>query len=576
MLNACNQDSQKQNVLTTAEALLRNENIHSYDKAGFINISAYLALQASSTDEKSLESTINKLNIADAIKNFLLENLDEWIEASILLQNHLTDSELRDLVLSTTESLQANRLKGESSSPDSICRLATRLLDITANDRVADLGCGNGAFMTYAALNTPVQHFYGVDVNKLSVVLSTLKADVMGSNATIELGDMLEITSLRSFDKVFSQYPFGMRPSHMHGNGQYYEMIRSGKEGIGRPASSDWIFNKLAFDSLTENGKAVVVMTNGATFNGGDEQARKYFVDNNMIEAIIALPARLFSGASISTTLMVLSKNQDSIRMVDATDLFIDGRRVNTMDNDQVEEIVTRLSSDCKNSRLVTASEIASTDYNLFPPRYLGRDIELVNATPLGKLALSIERAAALTAQKLDALTVNEDTGLNYLRLADINDGDISDNLPNLRELNPKMQKQKLQSGDLIISKSGAPFKVAVVDVPEGRTLIANGNLYIVRLDTSIVDPYFVAAFLMSNDGKELMDRLVVGTAIPSLPLGNLQKLEIPVPNSEIQENIAQLYRVRIDEIKVLKARLKKTCIGLTTAYDEVEKHCSL
>ena len=122
----------------------------------------------------------------------------------------------------------------------------------------------------------------------------------------------------------------------------------------------------------------------------------------------------------------------------------------------------------------------------------------------------------------------------------------------------------------MIISKNGAPFKVAVAEVPEGETILANGNLYIVRLDTARIDPYFAAAFLESEDGKEVMERFTAGTTIPNLPLRNLREMQLPVPEMSIQEAVSRQYRARLDEIEVLKIKLEKARIGIESAYDEV------
>ena len=117
------------------------------------------------------------------------------------------------------------------------------------------------------------------------------------------------------------------------------------------------------------------------------------------------------------------------------------------------------------------------------------------------------------------------------------------------------------------MSKNGAPFKIAVAEIAENDIVLANGNLYIVRLNTDIIDPYFIAAFLSSDDGKEALERYVVGTAIPNLPLKNLKELQIPVPPMEKQKKIASAYRASLDEIEILKIKLAKARVSMADAY---------
>ena len=94
-------------------------------------------------------------------------------------------------------------------------------------------------------------------------------------------------------------------------------------------------------------------------------------------------------------------------------------------------------------------ADIASRGYSLYASRYLGQAPDLVNPRPLGDLALAIERGAGFSARELDALTTEEDTGLFYVRLSDIEDGAISDDLANLASLNDKTERQWLRTGDL-------------------------------------------------------------------------------------------------------------------------------
>lgn len=537
--------------------------------APFCSYAALLAKDAA--DSTPIRSVLADASINAGVKDYLLKTWDDKLdEPTQLLAKQVDTAILRDFILHYDFSSDGGKYSGAHGTPSCISKLALAILNIGEKDRVADFGCGYGDFLVELAGQQPSAALYGIDVNLAAACLSQIRMDLLGKDVQIVRGDMLSGEVDGTFEKIFSNYPFGMRVTSMGRGGKYYDAYRTGETGFGRPSSADWIFNKAICDSLATGGMAVAVMTNGAAFNGGDKQARKYFLDNGLIKAVVALPGNLFRYTAIPTTLIVLGRNEGPVRLVDASDLAVPGRRWDTMGDDEVNAIIYRLNNDGDFSRLVSKDELVATEYNLFPSRYLGRNIELKNPTPLGKLALSIERGSALTAKELDALTVDENTGLSYLRLSDITDGCIGDNLPNLRELDPKTERQWLRTGDLIVSKNGAPFKIAVADVPEDQTIMANGNLYIIRLDTNQINPYFAAAFLASDDGKELMDRMVVGTTIPNLPLRNLKDIELPVPPIDEQEEVARRYQARLDEIEVLKIKLEKARIGAAGAYDEV------
>lgn len=539
------------------------------EMAPFCAYAALLAQEAG--DGQPISTVLSEARIDPIVRDHLLSCWDEKMEEPTqLLARQVEPDRLYDFILHYDFSSDGGKYSGEHGTPSCINKLALAILNVGSNERAADFGCGYGDFLVELAEQQPSANLYGIDVNPSSACLARIRMNLLGNKARIVRDDMLSAEIDGPFDKIFSNYPFGMRLGGMGRGGKYYDDYRTGGTGFGRPSSADWMFNKVICDSLTPNGLAVAIMTNGAAFNGGDKQARKYFLDKGMIKAVVALPGNLFRYTAIPTTLIVFGRNDGPVRLVDASDLSVPGRRWDTIGKDEIGAILDRLANDGDYSRLISREELAATEYNLFPSRYLGRNIELENPTPLGNLALSIERGSALTAKDLDALTVDEDTGLSYLRLSDITDGCIGDDLPHLRELDPKTERQWLRTGDLIVSKNGAPFKIAVAEIPEGQTIMANGNLYIIRLDTDRIDPYFAAAFLASEDGKELMDRMVVGTTIPNLPLRNLKDIQMPVPNKDVQETVSRQYRSRLDEIEVLKIKLEKARIGAASAYDEV------
>ena len=137
-------------------------------------------------------------------------------------------------------------------------------------------------------------------------------------------------------------------------------------------------------------------------------------------------------------------------------------------------------------------------------------------------------------------------------------DGRVGSDLPHLEEFDSKYEKACLRSGDIVLTKMGVPPRLAVAEIPDGETVIATGNLYIIRLDTDRMNPYFVAAFLSSENGRELIERRMAGTTIPTLSLLELKNLEIPELPFEVQDRIAKRYQAALDDIEILKLKIEK------------------
>ena len=466
-------------------------------------------------------------------------------------------------------------MSGESSTPNGIVALALSILDVREGDKVVDFGSGVGGFLEHAAIAAAGARLVGVELNSAHVAAARMRAKVSGSDVAYECDDMFtyyeDVIASSKVDKAFSNYPWGMRAKHLEGRSEYLEKVLKGMSEYGRPTSADWVFNRLLVDSITEDGLAVGIMTNGAAFNGADVRVRKYFIENGWIRAAVSLPAGVFAPwTNIGTTLIVLAHGgMEGVRLVDATDLGTKERRGVTFTEEDVQVIVERLGADSEKSALVSVEELAGREYTLSANRFLQKEIKLTNPVAFGDLIVNVTRGASLRAKELDGLTCNEDTGIRYLNLGNITDGSIDEELPCLKELDPKLERYCLKTGDLLLSKNGAPYKAAVAEVPEGQKILANGNLYIIKLNTEKMDPYYAAAFLNSPDGKETLARASKGTVIPNLPLSELRAIKLPLETAETQARVAAAYRAKLEEIGVLKLRLARAREELVDLFNE-------
>lgn len=110
-----------------------------------------------------------------------------------------------------------------------------------------------------------------------------------------------------------------------------YKKGFSGRWGAGLPGSGDMqmLFLQSAIDKLNpKNGRAAIIEDGSPLFVGGtasgESQIRRWFLENDYIEAIIALPTDLFYNTGIATYIWVLSMNKreerkGKIQLIDAT-----------------------------------------------------------------------------------------------------------------------------------------------------------------------------------------------------------------------------------------------------------------
>ena len=116
--------------------------------------------------------------------------------------------------------------------------------------------------------------------------------------------------------------------------------------------------------------------------------------------------------------------------------------------------------------------------FSLDPASY-GREIpEVPNAVPLSEVVTTIGRGIALG--RGGAEDAPDNSPVRLVTVSDICDGRISDTLKSLPGDPAQYARYVVKDGDLIVGKVPTPFKAAVAEVPEGITLVASVNLYIV------------------------------------------------------------------------------------------------
>ena len=495
---------------------------------------------------------------------------EEWVQL-IPLAKKYTPEVFASSAFIYTMTHNARMNKGSEFTPLSIIKLAQQILKIESDDRVADICSGFATFLTECALDQPDARYFGCEINTTNKLIADIRAHLVNDNIRIILQDafsLLDASNEFKFDKIFSNYPFKIPLRSIGVEKEHFQMLIDKYPGLGRATSSDWAFNALICELLSDDGKAVALMTNGSTWNSIDTPMRKQFIENGLIESVIALPERMFSSFSIPTTMIVFSKGNKNVRIVDASNLYQPGRRYNTFSDEDVESILAALDNDCDYSKVIEIDELRQNDYSLSLSRYSADGITFEYATPFEEVIKSITRGAPCNARQLDEMVSDTATNMQYLMLSNIQNGIIEDNLPYLSHIDAKYEKYCLKDNDLILSKNGYPYKLAIAKVSKDHKILANGNLYIIELDQDRIDPYYLKAFFESEQGIAILKSITVGATIPNIGVDSLKKLMIPVPPMEQQKRISEQYQMTLDEIAVYKLKLEKAFSKLHHIFD--------
>lgn len=147
--------------------------------------------------------------------------------------------------------------------------------------------------------------------------------------------------------------------------------------GLAPKSKADYAFLLHSLYHLKSDGIMTIILPHGVLFRGGEEgRIREQLIEKNNIDAVIGLPANIFFGTGIPTTILVLKKEKSNrdILFVDASKGFEkDGNKnkLRASDIKRVSDTVIDRKEIENYSHIASLDEIRENDYNLNIPRYV-------------------------------------------------------------------------------------------------------------------------------------------------------------------------------------------------------------
>lgn len=486
--------------------------------------------------------------------------------------NQYTTEAIRAFILGNTEKPFSENMPEEFATPIGICKLATKILDIHQGEKVLDNCIGSGTFVSLALGNRSDADYYGIEINYTFAIIAKIRLSLLTKNIQIKIGNALDVHfDGMKFDKVFSDHPFGLK-IRWAVDGYMLQRFADEFPELGKGTSADWIFNYQLCSTLKENGIGVTTMTLGGLWNTIDAPIRKQFLKQGIIKAIIKLPSRLYNTTSIPCALVVFGGHNEKIRFVDASNEYEEGRRYNNLSEENIETIYCALTEDSEIARSVSIEEIANNDFCFDPTRYLQTIAEIEDGVEFKTIIKNITRGASYSASELDELSSAIPTDYQYMLLGNVKNGLVDTELPYLKDIPAKFEKYCIHKGNILLSKNGYPFKVAVAEPDPNKKVLANGNLYVIELDTEKIDPYYLKAYLDSEQGIAQLKRIVVGATIPNIGITQLSTILIPLKPMQEQKIISARCQAFLDEIRLYRHKIEKAENELKTVFSTTDE----
>lgn len=285
----------------------------------------------------------------------------------------------------------AGKKGGEFYTPSEVVQLLVSLLKPTAGMRVYDPTCGSGG-MLIQTRNYLANHgdnpanlsLFGQEMNLNTWAICKMNMFLHGVySADIRKGDTLrepqhtQQGALMTFDRVIANPPFSLK---MWGKDEA-DNDAFGRFPYGTPPkdAGDLAFVQHMIASLNTEGIMGVVMPHGVLFRGSSEKViRKGMLNDDLLEAVIGLPAGLFYGTGIPACLLIINKHkpvdrQGKVLFINGELEYEEGKNQNKLRDIDIKTIVSTFDgyTEIKRySKIVTLDEIAQNDYNLNIRRY--------------------------------------------------------------------------------------------------------------------------------------------------------------------------------------------------------------
>jgi type I restriction enzyme M protein len=286
----------------------------------------------------------------------------------------------------------AGKKAGEFYTPTAVSRLLARLAAPQPGNTICDPACGSGSLLIQASQEVGSENFalYGQEVNGATWALARMNMFLHARDAariewcdTLNSPALVEGDHLMRFDVVLANPPFSLDKwgAEDAASDQYKRFWR----GVPPRSKGDYAFITHMIEIATRrSGRVAVIVPHGVLFRGGAEgHIRQQLIEENLLDAVVGLPANLFTTTGIPVAILVFDRSREEgganegrrdVLFIDASRDFTPGKTQNVMDEAHIARVLETYRTRAEVARYshrAAPEEIAGNGYNLNIPRYV-------------------------------------------------------------------------------------------------------------------------------------------------------------------------------------------------------------
>jgi type I restriction enzyme M protein len=289
----------------------------------------------------------------------------------------------------------AGKKAGEFFTVRNVAHLVAKLAEPKAGARICDPCCGSGGLLLLAGeevekLGSKNYALYGQESTGSTYQLARMNMFLHGKDsARLEWGDTLnnpllvENDHLMKFDTIVANPPFSLKKwGAEHAEADKYKRFW---RGVPPKDKGDFAFiTHMVETAKPKTGRVAVFVPHGVLFRGGAEgKIREQLLKENLIDAVIGLPAGLFQTTGIPVAILVLDRSREKggeneskkdVLFIEASKEFKSAKAQSILTDENIDKIYSTYKarkSVEKLSKKVALKEIEENDFNLNITRYV-------------------------------------------------------------------------------------------------------------------------------------------------------------------------------------------------------------
>lgn len=288
---------------------------------------------------------------------------------------------------------EAGKKAGEFYTPHMVSKLLAKLAKPKEGNKICDPACGSGGLLIEAAKEVGSSNYalFGMEVNGATMALARMNMFLHGRDSariewcnTLTSPKLVEDNKLMKFDVVVANPPFSL--DKWGADEADADQYRRFHRGIPPKSKGDYAFiSHMVESAQNKSGRVAVVVPHGVLFRGGSEgRIREQLIKENLLDAVIGLPANLFQTTSIPVAILVFDRSREKggenegkkdVLFIDASNEYSPGKNHNTLDEDthvkRILETYDKRENVDKYAYVASYDEIKENDFNLNIPRYV-------------------------------------------------------------------------------------------------------------------------------------------------------------------------------------------------------------